>query len=210
MVNFLNTKFDTGLNTDIFRAMSVAKIHKSDDELANLSKNVDALVGAKKVSSGDTGEFSNAIYFQDVQSGEYVKLGLSDKNLQAIRDKFDKSDFFARDDGSIIFSGVAEAYVAGWFGDIAYNREYLKADSDNDGFLDKAQMANTKSAFKETGIYEIKNGSVSLVKTTDVISHQKAAVAGLSSASIPKKKSENVKFRPIHVVGKSVTKINYV
>lgn len=73
--------------------------------------------------------------------------------------------------------------MAGWFGDIAYNREYLKADSDNDGFLDKAQMANTKSAFKENGIYEIKNGSISFVKTTDVISYQKAAGAGLSSTS---------------------------
>lgn len=163
--------------------MSVAKTHKSDDELANLSKNVDALVGAKRVTNGDIGEFSNMVYFQDAQSGEYVKLGLSDENLQAIRDKFDKSDFFARDYGSIILNGGA-----GWFGDIAYNRECLKADSDNDGFLDKAQMANTKSAFKETGIYEIKNGSASFVKTTDVISYQKAAGAGLSSASSPQKR----------------------
>ncbi len=33
-------------------------------------------------------------------------------------------------DGKILLSGEAEKFVSGWFGDIAYKRNYIGADSD--------------------------------------------------------------------------------
>ena len=63
------------------------------------------------------------ILFADPTNGNLVKLNLSTKNIEKLKSHFSNEDFYERKDGSLRLNGEAEAYVSGWFGDIAYKRE---------------------------------------------------------------------------------------
>ena len=88
-----------------------------------------------------------------ITSGEFIKIGLSDENLEKLQRVFEKEDFFTKSDGSQILSGKAESFVTGWFGDIAYKRGYASSDADGDGYLTQNELANTNSGFTSHGIF---------------------------------------------------------
>ena len=58
------------------------------------------------------------VMFEDGISGDKVQALLSKENIQRLQEKFDKSDFYTRDDGVLRLSGKAESYVSGWYGEI--------------------------------------------------------------------------------------------
>ena len=92
-------------------------------------------------------EDSTLVAFKDPTNDKYVMLSLKDSTIDALKSHFGKDDFYKRDDGTIRLDNKAESYVAGWFGDIAYKRGFLKADSDGDGKLNNGEYGNTKNSF---------------------------------------------------------------
>ena len=75
--------------------------------------------------------------------------------MAKLKSVFDIKDFFNRDDGSTILNGKAESFVGGWFGDIAYKRGYLEADSNSDGFMNSIELMDTYSGFMSEGVYSM-------------------------------------------------------
>ena len=88
------------------------------------------------------------VLFADPTNGAFVKLNLSNENIDKLKKHFvNESDFFEKKDGSLRLNGEAEAFVSGWFGDIAYKREFLRADADGNNSLSKEEFQNSKGSF---------------------------------------------------------------
>ncbi len=111
---------------------------------------------------------------------EQVGMSLSKGAMDALRGYFDESDFVTLEDGSVGLSGDANAYVEGWFKDIAYSRGYLGADEDGDGLIVRDELMNARgfayqtfsasvNAEGELGLSNAKAGE-SYVKGSDVAS----------------------------------------
>lgn len=96
-------------------------------------------------------ENSSLVAFKDPTNDKYVVLSLQKDTISTLKSQFGENDFFQRKDGIIRLDNKAEAFVGGWFGDIAYKREFLKADGNNDGLLDESEYKNTKNSFMHSG-----------------------------------------------------------
>lgn len=111
------------------------------------------------------GQVSNykPVLFNDPTSGDRISALLSKENLERLQEKFDKKDFFTREDGLIRLSGKAESYVSGWYAHItAGDVEAQKADLDRDGKFSESERELIKDGY-EFGILEkgiLNNGMV--------------------------------------------------
>ena len=159
-MNLTNMKYygyETISNSSVYGVLSQDVQNRSKTELAELDKSIDSLTNTSIKVNFNESTFKNQVYFKDETSGEFIKIGLSDENLEKLQRVFGKQDFFTKSDGSQILSGKAESFVAGWFGDIAYKRGYASSDSDNNGYLSQDELANTNSGFTAHGIYNLYN-----------------------------------------------------
>jgi len=85
--------------------------------------------------------------FKDPTNGKYVVSSLNDKTIEKLKTQFPEDNFIEKEDGSLRLTGKAEAFVSGWFADIAYKREFLESDKDNDGKLSEDEYEDTKNNF---------------------------------------------------------------
>ena len=91
------------------------------------------------------------VMFNDPKSGARVSLSLSQENFAKLQANFGASDFYQRQDGVVRLNGNAEAFVGGWFGDVAYRQNYLAADSDKNGRISGTETRNLKNSLFSTG-----------------------------------------------------------
>lgn len=152
-LKFNHFGYESIAGISMFSLQKQAINSRSDTELSKLDNSIDSMTSTKIKVNFNESAFKNQVYFKDNTSGEYIKIGLSDENLNKLKSVFDTKDFFSRDDGSTILNGKAESFVGGWFGDIAYKRGYLKADSNNDGFMSSVELMDTYSGFGSEGRY---------------------------------------------------------
>lgn len=76
------------------------------------------------------------VIFQDEESSKFVSLNLTKNNFARIIKHFNQKDnYFLREDGAIRLNGAAQNFVAGWFKNVAYDLNYLKADTDKNGLI---------------------------------------------------------------------------
>ena len=94
---------------------------------------------------------SSLVAFNDPTNGKYAIVSLQNSTIDMLKNHFGEEDFYKRDDGITRLDNKAEAYVAGWFGDIAYKREFLSADSNKDGLLSDSEYGSTKNSFSHHG-----------------------------------------------------------
>ena len=157
-MNLTNMKYygyETISNSSVYGVLSQDVQNRSKTELTELDKSIDSLTNTSIKVNFNESTFKNQVYFKDETSGEFIKIGLSDENLEKLQRVFGKQDFFTKSDGSQILSGKAESFVAGWFGDIAYKRGYASSDANGDGYLSQDELANTNSGFTAHGMYYI-------------------------------------------------------
>ena len=152
-LKFNHFGYESIADISMFSLQKQATNNRSDTELSKLDKSIDSITSTKIKVNFNESAFKNQVYFKDNTSGEYIKIGLSDENLAKLKSVFDIKDFFNRDDGSTILNGKAESFVGGWFGDIAYKRGYLEADSNSDGFMNSIELMDTYSGFSSEGSY---------------------------------------------------------
>ncbi|MBZ7990359.1 MULTISPECIES: hypothetical protein [unclassified Campylobacter] len=84
------------------------------------------------------------VFFKFDESNIGVKL--SDKNINRLKEFFNEDNFIDTSKG-IILDKDAASFVAGWFSDVAYKSNFLAADRNNDGEVDKKEIDYTIYAF---------------------------------------------------------------
>lgn len=143
-----------------FTAMSSNTIDRTKDELRNeqiITKETQEI--ASNVSYM-TKEKSNLVAFNDPLSGDIAIVSLSSATMDKLKAHFGENDFYKREDGITRLNNKAEAFVGGWFGDIAYKREFLSADKNNDGKLDSNEYLDTRNEFNGHAEEIFSNGEV--------------------------------------------------
>ncbi|MEK6658751.1 MAG: hypothetical protein AABY36_03605 [Campylobacterota bacterium] len=146
----------TSISGTAFRAVSANIVDRTTKELSEeiiLSSDNSKTDKTSNISYQSTQKVENSslVAFKDPINDKYVILSLKDSTLDKLKSHFGENDFFQRKDGITRLDNKAEAFVGGWFGDIAYKREFLKADSNNDGLLNESEYNNTKNSFKHSG-----------------------------------------------------------
>ncbi|WP_104722602.1 hypothetical protein [Helicobacter mesocricetorum] len=114
----------------------------SQTKLQNIKKSIKARL---------VGQDSNykLVLFNDPTSGDRISALLSKENLDRLQEKFDKKNFFTREDGLIRLSGKAESYVSGWYTHITTGDvEAQKADLDKDGKFSESERELIKDGYE--------------------------------------------------------------
>lgn len=122
----------------------------AQEEIQNLKPNQESPQDSTKISiKNKLTNDSNyqLVMFEDGISSDKVQALLSKENIQRLQEKFDKSDFYTRDDGILRLSGKAESYVSGWYGEIAYNMGAFNADLNKDGKFSPQENALIKDDY---------------------------------------------------------------
>lgn len=147
------------LNTHIidstaFKANEAEVKDRTQEELTQRSTAFDELLATSDVSK--TMSYETKIHeegkittsFTDPTNGKMVSVALDKENIEKLKSQFGEEDIFQRPDGSVLLDNKAEAFVAGWFSDIAYNRKFLSADENNDGLIGQDEYKNTHNNFE--------------------------------------------------------------
>ncbi len=85
--------------------------------------------------------------FRDPVNSKYVVASLENETIEKLKEHFGSGDIIQKEDGTIKLTGRAEAFVSGWFGDIAYKRGFLDADTDHNGQLNEDEYDKTSNNF---------------------------------------------------------------
>ena len=116
-------------------------------------------------------EFNNEVSFKDKVSGNTINLRLTDENLAKLKTYFGSQNFDKDKNGQITLKGEAENFVSGWFGDIAYKRNYVGADTDKKGFLKDSEKGDTLAGYSANTEYKTEGSNVSVVNFNGVSSY---------------------------------------
>ncbi len=176
LMSFHNTKFEiNGIqNRAVFSSLS----NMSQDNLQNFAQIVNKNLDTNNIKTSSNlaknYEFSNEISFTDKISTNTINLRISDENLSRLKTHFGSQNFDKDKSGKITLKGEAADFVSGWFGDIAYKRNYAGADSDKNGFLNDSEKGETLAGYGALVSYKTdeKDGSnVVLVQMDGVSSY---------------------------------------
>lgn len=170
-----NTSIQTALykdsknfkNIQVFKASNLATNKLDQDELKQVEKSLNTLTDITQGwAKGEKSEYDNIVYLSNNQKGINIKIGLSDENLNTLSAIF-KDDVYKTANAEYILTGDAEAFVGGWFNEIAYARGYLSADIDKSGAIDANEIADLKTDFsiKTKFFSKEKDGLISVDKT---------------------------------------------
>ena len=161
-------------NRAVFSSLS----NMSQDNLQNFAQIVNKNLDTNNIKTSSNlaknYEFNNEISFTDKVSGNTINLRISDENLSRLKTHFGSQNFDKGKSGKITLKGEAADFVSGWFGDIAYKRNYAGADSDKNGFLNDSEKGETLAGYGALVSYKTdeKDGSnVVLVQMDGVSSY---------------------------------------
>lgn len=161
-------------NRAVFSSLS----NMSQDNLQNFAKIINKNLDTNNIKTSSNlaknYEFNNEISFTDKISTNTINLRLSDENLSRLKTHFGSQNFDKDKSGKITLKGEAADFVSGWFGDIAYKRNYAGADSDKNGFLNDSEKGETLAGYGALVSYKTdeKDGSnVVLVQMDGVSSY---------------------------------------
>lgn len=147
----INTSIDKSI---AFEASKVESKDRTNKELEEQAQNFSQLLAktnkTEEISYKTTINSENNIIttFEDPRNGKMVAVSLQKDTISKLEEFFSKDDFRKNEDGSITLDNKAESYVASWYEDIAYKREFLKADANADGKLSKEEYNQTKNNFE--------------------------------------------------------------
>jgi hypothetical protein len=158
------TSYDVKANHKTKEEISQEKV--SFDETIKQTHQVEDVVYHTTTQADD----AKPTTFVDPVTKKYVIASLENKTLDKLKEKFGTDDIIQKEDGSVRLTGNAEAFVSGWFADIAYKREFLTADANSDGQLSEDEYDNTKNNFGINN-FHITEGSEKLLLSSEEITH---------------------------------------
>lgn len=142
-----------------FWAIPTETIDRTNEELRNEQIVTKPTQEITSNVSYMTKEKSNLVAFNDPVSKKIAVVSLNSSTMDKLKLYFGENDFFQRKDGITRLDNKAEAFVGGWFGDIAYKREFLSADKNQDGNLDSSEYLETRNGFLHHGEVSGNKGS---------------------------------------------------
>jgi len=169
----INTSVD---NSIAFEAKDVKSKDRTDEELEEQASFFSQLLNQSEKSEEvsyktvNTDSDSLLTTFVDPTNGKMVAVSLSKDNISKLEEYFGTSDIKRNADGTVTLDNKAESYVASWFEDIAYKREFLKADANNDGKLSQEEYNQTKNNFEATVKISIDNKEKVSVDVEETVS----------------------------------------
>ncbi len=173
LMSFHNTKFE--LNGIQNRAVFSSLSNMSQDNLQNfaqiINKNLDTNNIKTSSNLAKNYEFNNEISFTDKISTNTINLRISDENLSRLKTHFGSQNFDKDKSGKITLKGEAADFVSGWFGDIAYKRNYAGADSDKNGFLNDSEKGETLAGYATNTTKKVEGANVTDVDFNGVSSY---------------------------------------
>lgn len=171
LLKFDNTKFEFNAiqNKAVFSSLNTLSSENLEKFTKLIRKNLDLSEIKTSSNSVKNYEFSNEISFKDKISNNTINLKLSDENLEKLKTYFGSQDFDKI--GRIILKGEAESFVSGWFGDIAYKRNYVGADSDKNGILSTEEKGRVLAGYNIDSVYELDGALVKNVKMNGLSSY---------------------------------------
>lgn len=158
-------------NRAVFSSLS----NMSQDNLQNfaqiINKNLDTNNIKTSSNLAKNYEFNNEISFTDKISTNTINLKISDENLSRLKTHFGSQNFDKDKSGKITLKGEAADFVSGWFGDIAYKRNYAGADSDKNGFLNDSEKGETLAGYATNTTKKVEGANVTDVDFNGVSSY---------------------------------------
>ena len=88
---------------------------------------------------------SSKTIFIDPVNGGNISVSLENSTLEKLQNRFGVNSVVKNEAGDVELNDKAQDFVSGWFADIAYAREFLKADINNDGVLSEEEYGNTRN-----------------------------------------------------------------
>lgn len=158
------TSYDVKANHKTKEEISQEKV--SFDETIKQTHQVEDVVYHTTTQADD----AKPTTFVDPVTKKYVVVSLENETLDKLRANFGTDDVVEKEDGSIRLTGKAEAFVSGWFADIAYKREFLIADENRDGQLSEDEYDNTLNNFGIEG-FGITEGNEKVLLSSEKIIH---------------------------------------
>ena len=114
--------------------------------------------------------------FKDPTNDKLVTISLENSTIEKLQNQFGKDSVLKDENGNISLTGKAQDFVAGWFADIAYTRDFLKADVNNDGVLSEEEYGKTKNGLGisssirfEQDDFVVKEEALGYFKTNNII-----------------------------------------
>ncbi|WP_418179193.1 hypothetical protein ACNSOO_10535 [Aliarcobacter lanthieri] len=101
--------------------------------------------------------------FTDPINGKKVSVNLENRTILKLENNFGIDNITKDESGNIHLSGEAQNFVSAWFTDIAYIREFLKADINQDGKLSQFEYSNTKNGFSILQSLNFKKNSLEVI-----------------------------------------------
>lgn len=183
-LDFSSTKFSLLPSyTSVYKKININFDKQSKEELKALDESLKPQNLNDKVKQTQNGMIN--IYFKDPITQNITQSALSEESIAKLKESFGISDFYQRKDSSYILNGKAENFVSGWYGDIAYQRGYLAADENKDGYMDKEELDNTRSGFDTHGWVSSYKGKVLESISTYLESYIKLNGISTSADGIP-------------------------
>lgn len=178
-LDFSSTKFYLPLNSMVYKGLKTDLEKQSKENLKAIDENLKPLELDEKVKNAQSGMIN--IYFRDPITQNITNSALSSESIEKLKSTFGSVDFYQRKDGSYILNGNVEKFVSSWYGDIAYQRGYLAADANKDGYLNKDELDETRSGFTSHGYFQLYKDKVIADYGTYVESYIK--LNGIATAS---------------------------
>ena len=136
-------------NNPIYKAFDSKLSYQSKDDINDISKNLKVKEVDTKVEEAQ--KELKTVFFRDPITNKIVQSALSENTLSILRENF--GGVHKTSSNSYILSDKAESFVSGWYADIAYQRGYINADSNDDGYLTKDELDETRSGYMTHGYF---------------------------------------------------------
>lgn len=136
-------------DTTLKQASLIDENKLSDEEINQI--NITSITNDFKYKTNKEQDYNTFFSFLN----ENIGVKLDEKNLLRMQDFFDNDNFIKNNKGFILDKSAA-SFIGSWFNEIAFNQNFLNADTNKDGFLNKAEMLNTfkSTAYNQGNIYE--------------------------------------------------------
>ncbi len=133
------------LNGIAFTSYDVKVKNNSKEEFKNEVVSFNENMDKTNQNTNELSKNTTSTIFKDPTNEKLVTVSLENSTIEKLQNQFGKNSIIKNENGSVTLNEKAQNFVAGWFADIAYVRDYLKADTDSDGILNEEEYKNTKN-----------------------------------------------------------------
>lgn len=177
-------------NDIAFKSYDVKANHKSKDEILkehiSFDKELQQTNQLENITYHTTTNNNESLptIFKDPTNNKYVITSMTIEVLDRLKKQFGEDDIISKKDGTVQLRDKAEAFVSGWFADIAYTREFLKSDQDNNGILSDKEILSVKNSL-EIEINKDSKSNVTISKSYTTINEEKLEVTKIIFPNMP-------------------------